>query len=1411
MKIHHASSHQSKITPVISSCPESPERSNTQETVREPRILSLTVPTSMSDDEPASRRVLAADVSEIAKSMQNHLHEKCRDADSQFNHGRYFPGSKNSRLEAYVSASQKLTDHVTALLEKYRIDPGTDRIDPKTILSIEDAAKISRAFEAIAKRLPKGEMRELAGLLGLHLKAAWSQMKVEEVRASLLDKLAPYQNPETSMSDTVSAAISLDAGMPGIKIGKFKIKPLAVSIRQVLGLGKGSELSVNPEGIVYVYDHTIRKGQTSAEVGIDVPVISDAKFSGKIQTARFDTKLKRYATVEDLVEKCGHTQRWSYANRDEYSGILKTSTWSNIGKRITHAIRHKRLPSSSELADLKVDQQHATDNQKRLDELLKNVLGLEHAKVSAPPPDRTPEWTGRSTYITASVGGSVKANLKGIAGGDVDLTYKRMALDFLLFDKMTFTKAVLSDPKYLNDLPAKLMKHASDSLAHTDESTPERQQAATEKLQDMKDDLQRYFTVVKDLDGVRFRERAGLVQKQTTKNNLRNEKHRLENKWHAIGRHNLLQVMSASHALLTFNALPKGGYPTDEANKLVSDTAELLAKPDINYDKHRLADAAHIKIYDVHQDHSNTIKASARVSVMGQSGEVSISQEKLSRLNVSRMRQGEYINNEVSLTGTIDPSGAAYTASELAAQLGRKVNIPEGFASVFDDGMTSVTGSRTRTHLERQYSPEYVTYPEYEGDKDFKTRFTRNTLSDAKRVSIVGEGPVAPGINMGGEVEYVSAKTHMLNQTLGTDNLSYVLLILKRELTNKAAHPQGRNQFYENHKTEFSEIFKKLGDPESNVSKEARFFLNELIDGALDSELDRARHSLNTIYNGNSRMSDQTQAMNAMNVLIRPDASAKEKNSAIDALNGAIHSIPWKRLKEPVPLSSAISTLGIGRGHYKIKAPTSKLEKAEEALAQLSGSGINIKDRKVKDAIATLTRLFKTLNAESDYDQSRKTLKLLIEKLPETSTERRQAETALNKILNSNEPRLQDSSNFNTDRQNGKRILSQLIEQHADTQSGKVEMQDFAEQFRQTMAEYREDPFFEFHQYQSKPTAASEDSVLEDRGYSQWQADSAFKTGTRFLLNAGLHPRVLRQSKSVSPAHNRSVPNSPRNTPVPESKTPEASPQNESRPVRTTMRDILKEPQRPTLAELLSKPQRPTLAELLSEPQSPTTPVPEASDASTQNEIQPVRTATGDALKPQRRTLAELLNEPQSPTAPVPEASDASTQNEIQPVRTATGDASKKPQRRTLAELLNEPQSPTAPVPETSEASSQNEIQPVRTATEDRLKKPQRRTLAELLSEPQSPTAPVPETSGASTQNEIQPVRTTTPDIVKEPQRRTLAEFLNEPQSPTMPVPETSDGSTQNESRRGRSILQKLFRPKRRNAYADTQSAWQSR
>ncbi|MEJ2042486.1 MAG: hypothetical protein P8X74_15520 [Reinekea sp.] len=1162
MRINPASSHQGRITAVISD-PKSSEISSTQETVREPRILSLTAPSSKSDNAPAFRRVLAADVSEIAQAMQNHLHEKCRAAESQFNSGWCFPGSRKSRLDAYVSASQMLTTHVTALLEKYRIDPDTVSIDPKTILSIEDAAKISRAFEAIAERLPKGETRELAGLLGLHLKAAWSQMKAEEVKESLLNKLAPYRNPETSMSDTVSASVSLEAGMPGIRIGKFKLKPLAISIRQTLGLGKQAELTANPEGTVYLYNHTIRKGQTRAEFGGDIPVISSAKFSGKVRTVRHDVKLKRFSTIEDLVEKYGHDQRWSYGNRDEYKGILKTGTWSNNVAQAVNAIRHKRFPSSSELADLKVDQQHATNNRQRLNELLKDVLGLEHAKVSAPPPDRKPELTGRSTYITASIGGSVKANLKGITGGKVELSYKRRALDYHLLENLTFTNAVLRDPKYLKELPAILMKHASDSLAHTAEGTPKRQQAATEKLQDMKDDLQRYFSVVKDLDGVRFRERARLAQNLTEKKNLRNEKHRLENKWHAIGRHNLLQVMSASHALLTLNALPPGGYHADEACKLVKNTAELLAKPDIHYDKLRLSDAANIKLSETQQDHSNTVKASTEVSLMGQRGRVSVSQERLSRIHANRLRQGEYVNNKLAVTGTVDPVGATYAVSELAARLGRNIDVPDGVSSVLGNGTSSVTASETRTHLVRQYSPEYVSYPEYEGDKDLKIRLTRNTRSPKQSVSLVGEGPITPGMNLGGDLRYEHAKTHMLNQTLGTDSLSYVLLILNRKLSNKAVHPQGRDQFYETHKPEFSEIFKKLGDSESNVSKEASFYLNELIDGAQDSELDRARHSLDLVYNGNGRMSDQIQAMNALDVLTRSDASAKEKNSAIDVLNGAIYSIPWKQVKEPVPTSSVLSTLGIGKGRYNIEKPTSKLEKAEKALAQLSGPVTNKQNRQVKDAIETLTRLFKGLNAESDYDRSRKTLQSLIEKLSETSTERRQAETALNKILNSNKPRLQDSSNFSSDRQKGKQVLSQLIEQHADTQSGKAKMQDFAEQFRQIMAEYRADPseenlgrskdiFFEFQQFQSKPSSAVKRSVVEEFRYAKWQVDSAFNTGTRFLLDVGLHPRGPNRTKSRSPVQS---------TPVQEPKISDTRSQNENRPSRITLRDLLQEPQ----------------------------------------------------------------------------------------------------------------------------------------------------------------------------------------------------------------------------------------------------------
>ncbi|MEJ2419659.1 MAG: hypothetical protein P8Y45_22580, partial [Exilibacterium sp.] len=118
--------------------------------------------------------------------------------------------------------------------------------------------------------------------------------------------------------------------------------------------------------------------------------------------------------------------------------------------------------------------------------------------------------------------------------------------------------------------------------------------------------------------------------------------------------------------------------------------------------------------------------------------------------------------------------------------------------------------------------------------------------------------------------------------------------------------------FFEEHKVEFSEMFKKMGDPSTGIHHETQFFLNELIERAPESKKSEAYNALNIVFNGEKQPSKKDAALSTLEVITSRTSTDEEKDRAEETLREAINSIPWSKIKEATPPKSTLATLGFG-------------------------------------------------------------------------------------------------------------------------------------------------------------------------------------------------------------------------------------------------------------------------------------------------------------------------------------------------------------------------------------------------------------------------------------------------------------------------------------------------------------------
>lgn len=1099
------------------------------------------------------QQVFAADVELIAKAIHNELANDIAEfsgRSSSRHTNKYSSKELNSQLK---KADQYLQEHIFPILDKGYKDEGYNdqgAIANDVLLSAEDVAKTSRAFEAMAKALPYGGLKELSGLLGQRLYASWQQMKVDEYKQDLRNKYEYLRYPETNVFRSNAVNVKTAVGLPVAEVGNTNVLPTNLSVQQELGVEKGVQILSDPENFIFVNKHTISSAKSSVKASADLAKMVKGKVTGKAEVKLDNAACTMYNNADEMVDKAAHLSFMGGANRDEYKGIIKGNKLRSL-KHKAASLLHKHPSAGSEVKDMEYEHQQAFNNQGRLDELLKDVLKLRNTKLETPLPARAhgPACSSSAVTVSAKFNAGAGAGVAGLEG-DIEGEVKRNVWHFGLYLPTHFSDVVKEDPRRLNELPKELFQHASDAIAHTKENSHQRSVVALDKLKDLDHDLKAYYQVVNQLDGLRYRKKLGLIKSTGQEKALVKEKHALENKWQAIGRHNFMQKISASHAFLTVNATANGYKLSEQDQTVIKSALSSLKSPAIDHNKEKLNFSSAFLKDVILQNRGDTVTARANVSVGGQRGSVSYSKENLHRIHPSEVRQGDYTTKTVAVGGTV-------SAAPVINKLSAIVEDDEGdgnVASVVSDfisGDTNLSYNYTREYFNRDYKPEFYDRPKFKGSQDPVNLVSRTAKTKSLHSVVGGMGPVAPFLNAGATLSTRDTKRQNVKEEVKPDTLTYVFMIMHRMERNKAISPNEKEHFYNKHQKEFSEIYKNLTNPSSNASYEAQYFFDDLAEKA-EAKGKYANNCLQTIVPSSMR-SDQLSfsdgddlpmndlvykedAYKALDAIAKLDenASVNSVRFSMQTLGQSIKNIPHGDVLEAEPKVSALATLGWGGKKILDKKvmPGDKLstrkQKAEDAVnilksnedhivkAHQNGKPLN---KQVKSAIQTLERVMRPLPKKITTDQSYKDLREIINTFKMSDEDRQQALESLDRLYKSKIGGERFYRAVEKDAENIADIVHDYY--HANLTKEAV----FKDNFMQAMKSFKDQPsaanealakemFLDFQVKIVPSWAEKHGANWKEVAYSRDFADKSLKRSTRLLKNMGLHSRLSEQRRS---------------------------------------------------------------------------------------------------------------------------------------------------------------------------------------------------------------------------------------------------------------------------------------------------------
>ncbi|GEM75272.1 hypothetical protein [Vibrio sagamiensis] len=683
--------------------------------------------------------------------------------------------------ERYHNAIQLLHVELQSALDKYQGQNGH--------LSYQDTKLTHIVFKKLAKQLPKGELKELCHILAQHTKCDWMQMKHEKLQAKQLSEYLELGKPGAGKATAYHTGINVGASLLAVPGTETKVGPFA---ELSLGVATENRFNVDDEGLVFEEkSHSLSAGVAGglqAKLANEIGMSAQANAIGKSSLTYF----KEWNNSKDYIAQNG-----PYTRRTK--GLQKQKQW-------------------------------VANSQHRLNELLNRVLKMK-ANVHAPAPERTKPLTGFYKTTTGEVSASINAGtafkvgeLDVKFGGGLGASRSKSTTDIYEFVPSYLADVVLKNSAKLNELPANFTQHARQIIDSSLEFK-DKPKTAIGGLSLLKADLNVYYEVVQKYDYYKSYKHADKTELKA----LRAQKHAIENRWGAIGRHQFLQFASASHALFASTIMPNKQLASAIDPKreqalvnLIGQTGVLAQNPTIDYSKSRLDRIATFK-QEVYLQVADT-NSSFDITAGPFKGQLTVVERQ--RLHPSRVREGRYI--DVILTGTIASSVQGLvkglTIKEAIAEHG--IELPGELDIIPDIG-----AGASLSHTTRFFKPEYSQANDYTGEKGWRKQFSRNTKTVAADINLGGSGTVAAGAHVGVRGGMNHKVTKVMNEKIASDDLTFTMVRFNRFYRDAKLNTDNTawKAFFKDNEAEYRKMFLLLGSKSHPMKEEVTYFFNELI------------------------------------------------------------------------------------------------------------------------------------------------------------------------------------------------------------------------------------------------------------------------------------------------------------------------------------------------------------------------------------------------------------------------------------------------------------------------------------------------------------------------------------------------------------------------------------------------------
>ncbi|QIL85653.1 hypothetical protein G7083_07180 [Vibrio sp. HDW18] len=683
-----------------------------------------------------------------------------------------------SRLNQHLNNSIKIKkiDATLSRMNTLLNSSSDEKINP------HDLGLLSLYMNKLSGLLPKGELKELVKLINIQLEASWVKMKSDQHLIKRMTELQFMKQADAAFKSTTKLGVNIGCGS-GAKVN-------STGLNTSISAGLETEITHN----TFIDDDKTIFSQHISSSSIN----GGADFDFTAANLNAKAKVKYEKIIQQEFSSLEHL-----AKNEKVKFSLSKMKHSFIDKL---SLKSRKT--------LHQAQQEAYSTSLRLNDLMQSVLGL-NSDVFCIKPVHMLTNIANLDATSIDLGAKTNAGLKDLEAA-VEVSANQSIT--LLGIKAEGYQHFIQDLNRISQLPREFyikMKGEIDS----DNS----RKNLLHLLSVLERDVLNYNSVVKRYDGEKLNLNANSHLKQA----LKAEKHSIEDRWSAIGRHQFLQHAAASHAYIVQNL----NQPEIEDTDIIDRCEALIYNPDFSYSAQKLRklttlpNVLNLKLIDN--------KSSFGLSVGPFSGKLEINHRDFK--HCSRVKDGKFI--QVVITGQASGALSMLNFEQL------KTKITETLTS---QGLGELVGSLTFTpdmfgniavsHTTRWFKPNYSQHDSFPGSKGWRKQFTRSALTQTLGGEISASGGV--GVVLGANLGLSKSKTNIISENIGTNDLTCSMMRFNHAYTSHGStiHNPEWDEFFEQNKHNYIELFKNISEQQGLLAKEVDYFFTELIDRANDTD-----------------------------------------------------------------------------------------------------------------------------------------------------------------------------------------------------------------------------------------------------------------------------------------------------------------------------------------------------------------------------------------------------------------------------------------------------------------------------------------------------------------------------------------------------------------------------------------------